>query len=631
MKSCAVAIVGHVDHGKTALVRALTGQETDRLDEEKARGLSITLGFAHRTYESGIVDFIDSPGHEDFIRAMVCGATGAQAALIIISSVEGVQRQTREHVEILQHLNVRCGIVVLTKADLVAADDRRAVQADIKKALGESPFANEPFVFCSAHTGEGLDELNAAIEALNQRAPDATALPGSFLPIDRAFTLKGVGTVATGTLLGAPLKLDDPVVLQPQVASASVRRLQARGSNVAQALPGARTAVNLRGVAIEDLHRGDVICTPNMIQPSSEIDVRVDIAPDRRGLKNGDQVRFLAGTASHVATAFIWGGDKQIEAGAAYVRLRFTEPVAVHAKQYGVLRRLSPAETLGGIKVIDPAPDRARRRDPARLAVLEASDRGDPIETAMALSEAGKGAIELADLRRLLVLGTIGSATPDLEGFDTIGADHIAHQDSIASTKSAILDAVAEILKHNQAQASVPIIEIQRALAKKFAAPLMEFAAASLLKAGKLIGRLTALSLPDRDPLSDLSTNRRQKLAGIERALRDGGLMPPELSELQGEAGRDADLIKLLVAAGRAKFLSSTSQKHTPLLHMDAINTAYEQLSDVFPPPQEFTTSEAREVLNTTRKFAIPVLEYFDKQGLTHRNGNVRRLVPPKV
>ncbi|MEL6831256.1 MAG: GTP-binding protein, partial [Pseudomonadota bacterium] len=176
MNSCAVAIVGHVDHGKTALVRALTGQETDRLKEEKARGLSITLGFAHRAYDAGLVDFIDSPGHEDFIRAMVCGSTGAQAALVVISSVEGVAQQTREHLEILSHLNVRCGIVALSKSDLVPDAERPDVRASIADALKGSPFAEEPFVFCSAETGEGLDELSSEIETLFDRAPQATTL-----------------------------------------------------------------------------------------------------------------------------------------------------------------------------------------------------------------------------------------------------------------------------------------------------------------------------------------------------------------------------------------------------------------------------------------------------------------------
>lgn len=629
MTSCAVAIVGHVDHGKTALVGALTGQQTDRLEEERARGLSITLGFAHRAYPSGLVDFIDSPGHEDFIRAMVCGSTGAQAALVVISAVEGVARQTREHLQILNHLGIQTGIVALSKADLIPESEHDHVRNEIKRALGGSPFADEPFVFCSAKTGAGIDELHTEIETLIHRAPPAVLLSGSFLPIDRVFTLKGVGTVATGTLLGDTMKVDDEVTVQPRGETVTVRRLQSRSADVAIAQPGSRTAVNLRGIAVAELRRGDVISSLETLAPSTEIDALINIDPEQSGLKHGDDLRVMIGTGSYVGTIFLLGEDKTIASGKTYARLRLQEPIAVHVKQRGVLRRLSPAETLGGFRVIDPVPPELRRKDSARLGVLRAAESEDISEIARALSETGKGVARLSDIELLSGRSTQDQRT--IEGFESLGEGYAAPTPKIDEAKTIFLETLSKSLAQSASQASIPALEINRLISDLFAEPLLDHVARTLLSAGVLSGSLNALALPDRDPFADLSKPRRQKIAGIERALRDGGLMPPDLSELEGDAGRDSDLVKLLVSAGRAKFLSSTSQKHRPLLHVESIDAAYEQLMRRFPPPNEFTTSEAREVLNTTRKYAIPVLEHLDKIGLTHRNGNVRRIVSRDV
>lgn len=631
MASCTVAIVGHVDHGKTALVGALTGQETDRLKEEKARGLSITLGFAHRSYESGLIDIIDSPGHEDFIRAMVCGATGAQAALVVISAVEGVARQTREHLQILNHLGIHCGVVAITKCDLIPDADQRRVQRDIQQSLGASRFADEPFVFCSAKTGAGIEELHSEVEALIHRAPLATRLRGAFLPVDRVFTLKGVGTVATGTLLGAPLHIGDEVAIQPRGANITVRRLQSRGTDVEAAQPGSRTAVNLRGIAVEDLSRGDVICGYSALEPSKEIDAVVEVDPRQSGLKSGDRVRIMVGTGSFVANLVLLDGEKSISSGKGYARLRLQEPIAVHGQQRGIIRRLSPAETLGGFRVIDPTPPQLRRRDSARLIVLKAAETGDLGEIAKALCETGKGIASQIEISRLAGSQTVLTSETKIQSFEPIGGSLIAPSETIKQATDEFLKTLSEALAQNPTRASLPALEINRRLSGRFAAPLLDHVARCLLSGGDLSGSLTGLALPDRDPFAQLSKPRRQKIAVIERALRDGGLTPPELSELHGDAGRDSDLIKLLVSAGRAKFLSSTSQKHKPLLHIDAIDTAYERLRTQFPPPREFTTSEAREVLNTTRKFAIPVLEHLDKLGLTHRNGNVRQVVARDV
>lgn len=627
MRSCAVTIVGHVDHGKTALVRALTGQDTDRLAEEKARGLSITLGFAYRAYRSGVIDFIDSPGHEDFIRAMVCGSTGAQAALVVISAVDGVERQTREHLEILGHLDVTCGVVALTKADLVPEAEREAVREQVARALAGSPFASEPHVFCSAASGEGLDALGEALDALIQRAPPPASLPGAFLPVDRVFTVNGVGTVATGTLLGAAMETGDEAVLLPGGMSSTVRRLQSRGADIEAAHPGMRTAVNLRGIGLEHVRRGDVICAPGAFEAATEIDAWVTLQKGA-GLKHGEAVRMLVGTGAHVATIAVWGEEKTIAGEGGYVRLRLREPVTSHVGQRGVLRRLSPAETLGGVVVLDPAAPRLRRWDRARIGVLEAVRHGGLPEIAAALAEAGKGAAGLADIRRLSGAGPDTDADLASPPFAVIDDAHLALEPAITEAKEAYLAAVADGLARQPTLASLQVDDVHGSLADRFAAPLLEHVARLLLEAGELTGDRNTVALPGRDPFADLSKGKRERLDRIERALMAGGVSPPGLSELQGERGRDADLVELLVASGRAAALRNVGLKQVLIFHSGALDGAYETLCETFPPPAEFTMAEARAALETSRKYAIPILEHFDKAGLTRRAGDVRQIVP---
>jgi selenocysteine-specific elongation factor len=631
MTSCAVAVVGHVDHGKTALVKALTGQDTDRLDEEKARGLSITLGFAHRIYETGIVDFIDSPGHEDFIRAMVCGATGAQAALVVVSAVEGVERQTREHLQILHHLGVGCGVVAITKADLLRGAERSALKDQIAGALRGSPFADVPHILCSAKTRDGLDALDAALEDLVHRAPPPMPLAGAYLPVDRAFTVKGVGTVATGTLLGASMAPGDRAMVQPDGKAATVRRLQSRGDDVDIVRPGMRTAVNLRAVALEDLRRGDVICAAGPFKATREIDAWVELAPGTDPLKHGETVRLMIATASRVATVLVRGGRKLSAGEGGHARLRLGEAVTVHASQRGVLRRLSPAGTLGGIRVLDPAPPAGRRRDPALLPVLEAARTGGLADLACALAAHGRGVARLADLDRLSgeAPGTV--AVLISAGFEILETGHAAPGRAVTEACAALFEAVGDALARQPALSAVPIADLYGALADRVAAPLVDLAARRLLADGRLAGDPGALTLPQRDPFSGLGPARRARIGKIERALVEGCLSPPPLAELAGHKGHDRDLIELLVASGRAVFLRNVSLKQTLVFHTQALDLAHGRLQGAFPPPTEFSMSQARAALETSRKYAIPLLEHFDKIGLTRRTGDVRCVIPREV
>src|SRR5436190_601015 len=274
-----IAVIGHVNHGKTALIRALTGIETDRLAEEKARGLSITLGYAWRDYAAGTVDFLDAPGHEDFIRAMVMGATGASAALLVISATEGFGRQTHEHLRVAHLLGLRAGIVAVTKVDLLPDGAETGVRARLATELEGTFLAGEPVVFCSAQTGTGLPALHDALEALLDRCPAADPAPGAILPLDRVFTVAGSGPVVTGTLQGGLLAAGAPVMLMPSGRHVTLRRLQVHGETVEAASPGGRVAAALRGVAVDEVQPGEVMCAPDSLAASLLVDVELALSP----------------------------------------------------------------------------------------------------------------------------------------------------------------------------------------------------------------------------------------------------------------------------------------------------------------------------------------------------------------
>ena len=631
MKSCAVAVIGHVDHGKTSLVRALTGIETDRLKEEKERGMSIALGFAHRGYPSGIVDFIDVPGHEDFVRTMVAGATGASAALLVVSAVEGIARQTIEHLEIATLLGITRGVVAVTKADLLARSAWSNREMSIRAAIDATGLREQPIVFCSSATGEGLDLLDRQLDDLLCRSPELTRLPGFFLPVDRIFSSAGMGTVVTGTLLGARLEPGSKAVVAPIGRSVIVRSLQTHGVDRAYVEPGSRAAVNLRNVSRDDVRPGDVICAPGCFPSSAQIDVRLAVSPGAdRALKHLEDVRVLQGSRSTTATVRLVCGNR-IEPGESdYAQLRFAAPVTAFAGQRAVLRRLSPAGTIGGAVVIDPAASPARRNDHQRITILAAALGGDPQETADALGRRSGGVVRLAELARLCsrsadhMREVLGTAYLDL------GPGEIASRLAIAAAKQACLDQLASLHRDFPLRSGFPEARVRQPLVGPISLVLVNHAERLLIEEGHVVRRREGIALTAHDPLAGLSHAQRSRLDAIEQSLLQGGLKPPDPDDLRAEADADTgtghDLVELLVASGRAVSLMNHALRQLLVFHVDALGEAGRDLRAAFPFPAQFRTGEAREVLKTTRKYIVPVLEHLDTQGLTVRRGDLRHL-----
>ena len=627
--SLTITVIGHVNHGKTALVRAVTGIETDRLKEEQERGRSITLGFAWRDYGAGSLDLIDAPGHEDFIRAMVAGTAGARAVLLVVSAVEGFGRQTLEHLQIAALLGIADGVVAVTKSDLLLPDREAALRAQIADTLAETFLANAQVVFCSAVSGEGLPSLHAELEALVTRAPSAQALAGAYLPIDRAFTLDGTGTVITGTLLGQRLTLPGEGMLEPSGRRVSLRQIQRHGHSVQRAEPGGRVAVNLRGISSQDIKSGEVLCSPGTFAATLQVDAWVSVTPHiTRHLRHMDELRVMWGARQDVATVRLYGDKLIAPGGAGLAQLRFAVPVVAYSGQRAVLRRLSPAGTVGGLIVLDPEAPAARGKVAPRREVLEAVLTDDVGRVAAALAHRDRELVSVTELARL-------SRRPAVEVRHALSADYAALDESRLIRREALAQTLDAYLQHLTAdhareptRFTHPVSAIRVALARHVSRDLVAHVEKVLAAAGEITLTSDQVALPSYDPFAAMPPQTLLRIGEIEAEFQVAGLLPPHAGLLAGWPQEDQVLITLLTELGRLIALRNNALRQTLYVHPGAIETALSTLTAVFPPPHAFTTGEARAALATTRKFIVPVLEALDALGQAKRDGDFRTVIP---
>lgn len=631
MNTGCMLVIGHVDHGKTSLVRALTGIETDRLPEEKQRGLSITNGYAHRSYPGGTLDFIDAPGHEDFIAAMVMGATGARAVLVVISAVEGMGAQTFEHLTIAGLLGISSAIIAVTKADLLCPSEQAASLERIRTALSQTPFARAPLTLCSSLTGQGLDALHISLAEMLGAPAHIPAPQGCFLPIDRVFTLSGLGTVVTGTLLGQDLCIEDAAVLHPSGRRVALRGLQVRGQPRDLIHAGERAAVNLRGVAKADIASGAVLCVGGDGAPSQCIDALIDVLPQAsQPIKHNDAVRVLFGTTSAVAHVRLLGGGQGAAGRARFAQLRFNQPVIGFAGQRAVLRRLSPAQTIGGAVFLDPQSSPVRASNAARLGLLQAVHSADVPAVAQALSEAGGGVFTMAELARLLRKTAQAAGLILPETFVRIGVDLMSPQTAIETCKCDILRALTTYHERHPLHLAAPAA----ATAPQGWSPrLAAHVTAGLLARGDIVALGQEFALSDHDPRAQLTQTQHARLTQLEAQFQTADLAPPAVDRVVQHTD-DADLVELLIGTGGLVALHNIALKQRLVFHREALSGAALRLGGAFPAPQTFTTSQAREALETTRRIIVPVLEYFDAHHITARSSDTRQMsaafpVPP--
>jgi selenocysteine-specific elongation factor len=610
-----IGTAGHIDHGKTALVRALTGVDTDRLPEEKKRGITIELGFAPLALQSGpftgTLGVVDVPGHDAFVRTMLAGATGVDLALLVIAADEGVMPQTREHLAILTLLGVRGGVVALTKCDLVETEWLTLVTDDVRKLLIGSALEGAPLVPCSALTGAGLDTLRAAIATAAAAVPLRDAADLTRMPLDRAFTVKGTGTVVTGTLWSGSIEREASLRIFPGGTVARVRSLESHGAMVTRALPGTRVAVALAGVDRDGVSHGGLLVSADAEWKASDV-LRADVAllDDAPSLGPRTRVRLHLGTVD--AGARVVSVAPRVAPGATTaVRIALDEPIVARAGDRFVLRASSPAETIGGGMITDPAPS-ARRVKPWPKTGATLMERLTWIA-----EEAGRRGIAVGELP--VRAGVAPSAIAALVA-STRAVLRIGDRIFAVSAHDRAGDELAKLVRawHNAhpLEAGLPL---QHAREKLHADDtLFERVVADLAARRKIELRGAVLT---RTGWKAATGADAAKLAEIATALAAGGVSPLSVDELADQFGKETPaLLRVLERDGRAVAVAPDRYYSSA-----AVQSLLERLKELTADGAPRTASQVRELLGLSRKYVIPLLEYCDRIGVSVRDGDFRR------
>jgi selenocysteine-specific elongation factor len=623
MSGLPFGVIGHVDHGKTALVRALTGMETDRLPEEQRRGVSIALGFAHLAADGREIDLIDMPGHERFVRTMVSGATGVGAVMVVVAANEGIKPQTVEHLDIAALLGVRRALPVITKADLVSPDDAVARGQEVERLLIGYGLEPEPACITSAITGDGVEALRAALAQMAQATPPAPDDGFPYLPIDRVFSVSGHGTVGTGTLRRGPLTAQDALVLAPGDAAVRIRGLQVHGRPVDTAWPGQRVAVNLRGLPSDAIARGLALAPPDLLSPSTWLSVDLRCVAHGPALKTNSRLRLLFG-AVEVEVRLRLLDRETLEPGArALAQLQAAAPVSAPARERFILRRPSPALTVAGGVVLDPDTRRRRRGDPAQYADLDAWVGATPDEIiAQAIAASGSAGVALARLARVAGVSParVEAALSAAGGVRT-GA-HALTRDAFDALVQSILRLLAE-----QAESQPNGIARRRIglLTPGVGAEPLDAAIAVLVAAGRVRQDGGALRLAPH--AADARAQARQDeaiAARLGEAFRVAAFNPPDTAVAASTPAAKRALDRLL-RQGVIVRTYDRVQKREVLFHRDAVAEARRRLAPLLAEPGLLVT-DAGAALGISRKYSVPMLEYLDTIQFTQRVGDRRIL-----
>jgi selenocysteine-specific elongation factor len=634
MKSVIVGTAGHIDHGKTALVKALTGIDADRLEEEKRRGITIDIGFAHLELaghgnERLRLGFVDVPGHERFVRNMLAGVGGIDLVLMVIAADESIKPQTREHFEICRLLNIPRGITVLTKSDLVDRETLDVVRLEVEDFLRGSFLdpARAPIVAVSSRTGDGMEELKRELARVASEVPAKSSVSLFRLPIDRVFTMRGFGTVVTGTLISGRVRKEVEVELFPTQRRARVRGVQVHGAAADEAIAGQRTALNLAGLSPEDLARGMMIAAPGLFRPTSRIDVEVSLLASPRPLKDRARVHFHAYTAEMIAEVVTYGA-KQIAPGAsAFAQLRLSEPLLLLPGDRFILRQFSPVVTIGGGAVLDASPLRQKRTADAANAFLSALRRGDAAEIlTLRVARQGHTGLSLADAVaetgwRKDAIEKLAAALVSQKKLLRI-SDRLLHPPAIETLQHALTDAVAGFHKRNPLVAGISKEELRdtfRLSPEVFAATLD-----TLVRMGKLEVSGELVRQAGRGVV--MKDDEAAAKQTIEKAFATAGLKVPALKDvlasLPVDRVRAQKIVTLLL---RDKVLVKLSEDL--VFHRDALDQLRRAVTGYKTTSPKIDVAKFKDLTGVSRKYAIPLLEWLDRERVTRRVGDERQIL----
>jgi selenocysteine-specific elongation factor len=626
---------GHIDHGKTSLVKALTGTDCDRLPEEKARGITIDIGFATLDLGEFRLGIVDVPGHERFIKNMLAGATGIDLAVLVVAADDSVMPQTREHLEILRLLGLRHGLIALTKCDTVDETTREVVEMEVRDLVQGSFLENAPIVRTSAVTGEGISELKAAVAELCRHVEGRAGKECFRMAIDRSFIVQGHGTVVTGSVTSGSVKIGEEVEWQPRGERVRVRSLQNHDKPVEEVHRGMRAAVNLAGVHHEDVIRGQEIATPGYLLPSRVLTMRLHCLRDvKRPIKHRMPARLHIGTGEIMGAISLLDCDSIAPGAWGLAQIFLEEPATATWGQPFVIRESSAAQTLGGGQVLQPAAKKIRRRHLEMLECIERLWSGDAEQRALTVAWFGgfagfsaedfvRGA-GIAPDRAQELIAALRQRGNLAEVVISPARRVLLHADMVKELEDRILTALARLHEQFALMSSHDRQRVQSQLDYVGDDALVHAAVDRLISAKKVTGDLRRIAAAQFKP--KLSGNQRKLKDKIVAAYQEARFQPPELGSFANQAGGNAaslgDLFDVCVAEGLLARITDDL-----FLHADTEAEMRRLVTDRLKDGHGLTVAEIRDILGTTRKYAVPLCEYLDRIGVTRRDGDLRLLV----
>lgn len=628
-KHVIIGTAGHVDHGKSTLITALTGINPDRLKEEQERGMTIDLGFAWLTLPGGqVVGIVDVPGHERFLKNMLAGAGGVDVVLLVIAADEGIMPQTREHLDILRLLDVKAGVVALTKCDLVDQEWLQLVTEEVKQFLRDTPLKEAPILPVSAVTGQGIDGLQNALQEAVERVPAREANAPFRLPIDRVFTLTGAGTVVTGTLVSGRIRIGDAVEILPPGIGSRARQIQMHGRRVEEAVAGSRVAINLPGVEKTQIERGMVCVPPGMFRPTQAFDARLTLLPDAvKGLTQRTRIRVYLGTAEIIGRVSLLDSERLEPGAQGFVQIRLEKPLVCARGDRFVIRTYSPMFTIGGGTVLEPHAPRHKRFNPVVIEHLQSLLTGTPAEKVLAILARSPAGTEEAELAR-----RAGTEVSDMQTLlRQLEEEHkVLRVDDMWFERGVwqeLLERVKQTLQRyhqqNPLRAGMPREELRSTVAKGLSPRLFEALLVRWQAQGAIALQGTLVRLAD---FSIRLNERQQRLAErVTQVIREGRATPPPVPVIAQQVGAPPDAVKAMI--GVLLEMGVLVQVGEDLFfHQEVIEDLAELVRRTIREKGSLSVGEFRDLTGSSRKFVVPLLEYFDNIRLTRRVGDVRVL-----
>jgi selenocysteine-specific elongation factor len=633
VKQIILGTAGHIDHGKTSLIKAMTGIDTDRLKEEKERGITIELGFASLDLPSGQhLGIVDVPGHEKFVKNMVAGATGIDIVVMVIAADEGVMPQTREHMEICTLLGVQHGMVALTKVDMVDDEWLELVMEDVREFVQGTFLEDTPILPVSSLNGQGIPELIGQLDELSQLVPERAASSIFRLPIDRVFTMKGFGTVITGTLVSGQVKVGDSIMVYPLGITSKVRGIQVHNRSVNTAEAGMRTAINFQGLEKTAIQRGEVLSSPGALKPSYMVDISLHyLSSNPKAIKNRTLIRFHTGTSEILGNLILLEREELTPGDDVVAQLRLNAPVSLVKEDRFVIRSYSPIRTIGGGEVLNPIPKKHKRlNDEVIEGLKRLSDQPAEQIISYLVKESEYEGIGISDLKIMTNVPekALDRVMQDLMSQKTIlQADRenrtYVHADVIENLKNDMLNFLERYHEAYALKAGMPKEELKSKLPTNLAAKLFNLVLNQLIKAGQIVQEENTVRLASHT--ISLGADQAAVRDKILSAYKNSGLQPPYFKELSKtldiDPARAKDVLMHLVEEAHL-----IKTKEDLYFHSEAMEGLKKRLVGFLEANGEITTPQFKEMTGVSRKFVIPLAEYFDATNVTLRVGDVRKL-----